>query len=153
MSDPAIAALDGEYEPSPSEQIRCQVADYENSDGTKGATLEGFPVVILTSIGAKSGRVRKNPVMRIVDGERYIAVASAAGRPENPSWYHNVVAHPVVRLQDGASVRNYRAREVHDAEKDHFRSVADCAYPRFPQFRRQAGREIPIIVFEPTNVD
>ncbi|MCW2729880.1 MAG: deazaflavin-dependent nitroreductase family protein [Mycobacterium sp.] len=110
--------LDGPYVPSPSERVRTQVADYEASGGVEGATLEGRPVVILTSVGAKSGKVRKNPVMRIVDGDRYVAVASAGGSLTNPSWYANLVAHPKVRLQDGASVkripspRNHRRREA-----------------------------------------
>src|SRR3979490_1744646 len=101
------SGLDGEYVPSPLERIRKQVADYEASDGTRGGTLEGRPVVILTSVGTKSGNVRQNPGMRIVDGDRYVAVASAGGSSTNPSWYANLVAHPTVRLQDGASVREF----------------------------------------------
>src|SRR5246500_5161069 len=93
--------LDAEYVPSPVERVRKQVEDYEASGGVEGATLEGRPVVILTSVGAKSGKVRKNPVMRIVDGDRYVAVASAGGSPKNPSWDANLITHPVVRLQDG----------------------------------------------------
>ncbi|MDT5325612.1 MAG: hypothetical protein QOF25_2764 [Mycobacterium sp.] len=112
--------LDGVYVPSPVERIREQVADYEASGGVEGATLEGRPVVILTSVGVKSGKVRKNPVMRIVDGDRYVAVASAAGAPANPSWYANLVAHPRVRLQDGASVMEFQAREVSGDEKRHY---------------------------------
>ena len=111
------SGLDGEYVPSPTESVRTQVADYEASGGVKGGTLEGRPVVILTSVGTKSGKVRKNPVMRIVDGDRYVAVASAGGSPTNPSWYANLVAHPRVRLQDGANVREFAAREVTGDEK------------------------------------
>jgi F420H(2)-dependent quinone reductase len=88
--------LDGEYVPSPLARVRKQVADYEASGGVEGATLEGGPVVILTSVGARSGKVRKNPVMRIVDGDRYVAVASAGGAPKNLSWYTNLVSHPTV---------------------------------------------------------
>jgi F420H(2)-dependent quinone reductase len=111
------SGLDGEYMPSPTESVRTQVADYEASGGVEGGTLEGRPVVILTSVGAKSGKVRKNPVMRIVDGDRYVAVASAGGSPANPSWYANLVAHPRIRLQDGASVKEFAAREVSGDEK------------------------------------
>src|SRR5271156_109207 len=106
------SGLDGPHVPRPAERVRRQVADYEASGGVEGATLEGRRVVILTSVGAKSGKVRKNPVMRIVDGDRYVAVASAGGSPTNPSWYANLVAHPTVRLQDGATVREFQAREV-----------------------------------------
>ena len=142
--------LDGEYVPSPLERIRKQVADYEASDGLEGGTLEGRPVVIVTSVGAKSGKVRKNPVMRIVDGDRYVAVASAGGSPTNPSWYANLVAHPRVRLQDGASVKEFQAREVSGDEKRHYWTVAERFWPHFPEYRRLAGgRDIPIMVLEP----
>ena len=142
--------LDGEYVPSPTESVRTQVADYEASGGVKGGTLEGRPVVIVTSVGAKSGKVRKNPVMRIVDGDRYVAVASAGGAPANPSWYANLVAHPRVRLQDGASVKEFQAREVSGDEKRHYWTVAERFWPHFPEYRRLAGgRDIPIMVLEP----
>jgi deazaflavin-dependent oxidoreductase (nitroreductase family) len=142
--------LDGDYVPSPTESVRTQVADYEASGGLKGATLDGRPVVILTSVGAKSGKVRKNPVMRIVDGDRYVAVASAGGSPTNPSWYANLVAHPRVRLQDGASVKEFTAREVTGDEKRYYWTVAERFWPHFPEYRRLAGgRDIPVIVLEP----
>src|SRR5258705_8645263 len=101
------SGLDGEYMPSPVQRVRRQVEDYESSGGVEGATLEGRPVVILTSVGAESGKVRKNPVIRIVDGDRYVAVASNGGAPTNPSWYTNLVTHPAVRLQDGATVKDF----------------------------------------------
>jgi F420H(2)-dependent quinone reductase len=126
------SGLDGQYAPSPSERVRTQVADYETSGGVEGATLEGRPVVILTSVGAKSGKVRKNPAMRIVDGDRYVAVASAGGSPTNPSWYANLVAHPTVRLQDCATVREFQAREVSGEEKRYYWSVAERLWPHFP---------------------
>src|SRR3981189_3927681 len=105
------SGLDGEYIPSPVQLVRKQVEAYESSGGVEGATLEGRPVVILTAVGAKSGKVRMNPVIRIVDGDRYVAVASYGGAPENPSWYTNLVAHPTVRLQDGAAVKDFRTPE------------------------------------------
>jgi deazaflavin-dependent oxidoreductase (nitroreductase family) len=142
--------LDGEYIPSPDPHVREQVSTYESSDGVEGGTLEDRPVVILTSVGAKSGIVRKNPVMRIVDGDRYVAVASAGGSPKHPSWYANLVAHPLVRVQDGATVREFRAREVTGDEKTYFWTVAERFWPHFPQYRQLAqGREIPIMVLEP----
>jgi F420H(2)-dependent quinone reductase len=144
------SGLDGEYEPSPVQRVRDQVAAYEASGGVEGATLEGRPVVILTSVGAKSGKVRKNPVMRIVDGNRYVAVASYGGAPQNPSWYANLVAHPAVRLQDGATVRDFHAREVSGEEKRRYWAIAEQFWPHFPEYRRlAAGRDIPIMVLEP----
>ena len=144
------SGLDGEYMPSPVQRVRKQVEDYESSGGVEGATLEGRPVVILTSVGAKSGKVRKNPVMRIVDGDCYVAVASYGGAPKNPSWYTDLVAHPTVRLQDGATVKDFRAREVSGAEKRRYWTIAEQFWPHFPEYRRlAAGRDIPIIVLEP----
>jgi deazaflavin-dependent oxidoreductase (nitroreductase family) len=144
------SGLDGEYVPSPVERVRKQVADYEASGGVEGGTLEGRTVVILTSVGAKSGKVRKNPVMRIVDGDRYVAVASAGGSTTNPSRYTNLVAHPRVRLQDGASVEEFAAREVSGDEKRYYWTVAERFWPHFPEYRqRSGGRDIPIVVLEP----
>jgi F420H(2)-dependent quinone reductase len=114
------SGLDGEYVPSPVERVREQVAD------------------------------RKNPVMRIVDGDRYVAVASARGALTKPSWYANLVAHPRVRLQDGASVKEFAAREVSGDEKRYYWAVAERFWPHFPEYRRLAGsRDIPIMVLEP----
>ena len=150
MTLSTASGLDGEYQPSPVQRVRDQVAAYEASGGVEGATLEGRPVVILTSVGAKSGRVRKNPVMRIVDGDRYVAVASAGGAPQNPSWYANLVAHPAVRLQDGATVSDFHAREVSGEEKLRYWAIAEQFWPHFPEYRRKAaGRDIPIMVLEP----
>jgi F420H(2)-dependent quinone reductase len=143
--------FDGEYEPSPVPRIREQVALYEVTDGAEGNTLEDRPVVILTTVGAKSGKVRKNPVMRIEDNGVYVAVASAAGAPQDPSWYGNLIAHPDVLVQDGGTVLYLRAREVFATEKQHWWVVAERFWPHYPEYReRAAGREIPLILLEPT---
>jgi deazaflavin-dependent oxidoreductase (nitroreductase family) len=150
MADTTAGGFAGAYVPSPNPDVREQVRAYETSNGIAGATLEGRPVVILTSLGAKSGLVRKNPVMRIVDGERYVAVASAGGSPTHPSWYANLLAHPLVRIQDGAQVREYLAREVTGTEKDYFWRIAERFWPHFPEYRESAqGRDIPIMVLDP----
>lgn len=143
------ASLDGDYRPSPIPRIRDQVALYESTDGAQGGTLEGTPVVILTSVGARSGLVRKNPVIRIVDGDSYVAVASAAGAATNPSWYGNLLANPRVRVQDGRELSERVAREVQGAEKERYWSIAERFWPRFPEYReRAAGRDIPILLLE-----
>ncbi len=157
MSDhPSAAegsAFESEYEPSPLERIRNQVELYEATGGVQGGTLEDRPVVILTSLGAKSGKIRKNPIMRILDGSTYVAVASAAGAPTNPSWYANLIAHPDVRVQDGATVHELRAREVSGDEKLRWWAVAERFWPHFPEYReRAAGREIPVLVLEQPTV-
>jgi F420H(2)-dependent quinone reductase len=144
-----IALLDGEYAPSPIDRIRNQVAGYEASQGTSDNTLEGKPVVILTTVGATSLKVRKNPLMRMLEGDTYVIVASAAGALENPQWYRNIGAHPIVRLQDGAETSVRRAREVTGAEKAHWWQVAEGFWPHFPEYRERAqGRDIPVIVLE-----
>jgi deazaflavin-dependent oxidoreductase (nitroreductase family) len=125
-----------------------QVALYEATQGKEGGTLEDRPVVILTSTGAKTGKIRKTPVMRIEQDGTYVVVASAGGAPAHPLWYRNLLAHPIIRLQDGAEILQLRAREVHGAEKTGWWAVAEAAWPHFPEYRAKAGREIPILVLE-----
>jgi F420H(2)-dependent quinone reductase len=139
-------ALTGEYVPSPSDRVRDQVANYEETGGAQGGTLEGRPVVILTSQGAKSGKIRKNPLMRIEHNGVYALVASYAGAPQHPTWYYNLKANPTVDLQDGAVKATYHAREISGAEKDLWWARADAAYDEFPEYRAKAGREIPVFV-------
>jgi F420H(2)-dependent quinone reductase len=139
----------GEYRPGPSSRVREQVALYEASDGREDGTLEDRPVVILTTKGAKTGDIRKTPVMRIEQGGTYVVVASAGGAPKHPLWYHNVVAHPDVRLQDHDRIHRLRAREVFGEERDRWWTVVDAFWPHFPEYRTKAGREIPVLVLEP----
>ena len=138
------------YQPSPSDRVREQVALYEATDGREGGTLEDRPVVILTTVGVKTGSIRKNPVMRIKEGDVYVAVASNAGAVTHPAWYRNVVAHPEVSLQDGATVHRLRAREVHGEEKTRWWKIAERDWPHFPEYRAKAGdRDIPVMLLEP----
>jgi F420H(2)-dependent quinone reductase len=109
--------LQGEYEPSSSEWVRDQVAEYESSGGTKGTQLRGVPVVVITSLGASSGRLRKNPVMRVEHDGVYAAVASKGGAPQHPAWYRNFVEHPLVELQDEGAKGDYTAREVSERSR------------------------------------
>jgi deazaflavin-dependent oxidoreductase (nitroreductase family) len=142
--------FDAEYEPSPVPRISEQVALYEATVGTQGNVLEGRPVVILTTIGARSGKVRKNPVMRIEDNGTYIAVASAGGAPNNPAWYINLITYPDVLVQDGGAVLHLRAREVSGTEKQRWWPVAEHFWPHYPEYRqRAAGRAIPLVLLEP----
>ena len=138
------------YLPSASDRVSEQVAAYEASNGTEGGTLEGRPVVILTTTGARTGAIRKNPIMRIPHGDNYIAVASYAGAATDPAWYRNLVAHPDLWLQDGAAKGRFRAREVFGEEKTQAWAVAEQFWPHFPEYRAKAGtREIPVRVLEP----
>jgi F420H(2)-dependent quinone reductase len=141
--------LTGEYEPSRNDRTREQVKLYEATNGVKGGKLNGKPVIVLTFKGAKSGKIRKTPLMRIEHNGTYAVVASNAGAPTHPFWYSNIVANPLVELQDGAVKRDMRTREVFGAEKDEWWKRADAAYSEFPDYRARAGREIPVLVLEP----
>lgn len=138
-----------EYVPSPSERVRTQVALYEATGGAEGASNDGRPVVILTSIGAKTGAIRQNPVMRVAYDGVYAAVASGGGSARNPSWYRNLVAHPDVQLQDGPALLRLRARELAGPEKDEWLKIADALYPTYATYRASVEREVPILVLEP----
>ena len=145
-------SLDGEYEPSPAQWVRDQVEQYESSGGTEGTTLRGLPVIILTTRGAKSGKIRKTPLMRVEHDGRYAIVASLGGAPNHPVWYHNVVAQPQVRLQDGPTVRDMTAREVTGAEKAEWWDRAVAAFPDYADYQKKTDREIPVFVLEPIDV-
>jgi len=109
--------LEGEYEPSTSGWARKQAELIESSGGTEGTAMRGMPVVLLTSVGARTGKLRKTPLMRVEHDGEYAVVASIGGAPKNPVWYHNVVANPHVELQDGPARGDYTAREVTGEEK------------------------------------
>jgi deazaflavin-dependent oxidoreductase (nitroreductase family) len=141
--------LQGEYEPSPEQWVRDQVDEYERSAGTSGTTMRGMPVVILTTMGAKSGKLRKTPLMRVEHDGRYAVVASLGGAPKHPVWYHNVVADPHVELQDGPVKHDMQAREVTGQEKAEWWERAVAAYPDYAEYQHKTDREIPVFVLEP----
>lgn len=142
--------LQGEYEPSPAQWVRDQVALYEGSGGTEGTTLRGLPVIVLTTLGAKSGRIRKSPLMRVEHEGVYAVVASQGGAPKHPVWYHNVQANPLVELQDGPVRQDMTAREVTGEEKALWWDRAVAAYPDYADYQKKTDREIPVFVLEPT---
>ncbi|MFD0396531.1 nitroreductase family deazaflavin-dependent oxidoreductase [Kitasatospora sp. NPDC127121] len=141
--------LSGEYQPSPEKWVSDQVALYEGSGGTEGTTLRGVPVVVLTSLGAKSGKIRKNPLMRVEHEGTYALVASQGGAPKNPTWYHNLVAHPQVELQDGAVRQDMTAREVEGAERELWWARAVEVWPDYAAYQTKTDRVIPVFVLEP----
>ncbi len=143
-------ALSGEYVPSPSEWSRNQVARYESSGGTDGLTLRGRPVIILTSVGARTGKIRKTPLMRVEHDGRYAVVASMGGAPTHPVWYHNLVANPVVELQDGPAKKEYQARELSGDERLAWWERAVEAWPDYAEYQTRTSRRIPVFVLEPT---
>ncbi|MEL7976554.1 nitroreductase family deazaflavin-dependent oxidoreductase [Isoptericola sp. F-RaC21] len=141
-------SITGEYAPSPSAQAARQVEQYESSGGTKGTTLRGMPVVILTTVGAKTGKLRKTPLMRVEHDGDYAVVASLGGAPKHPVWYYNVVANPRVALQDGPEKHEYVAREVTGDEKALWWERSVAAYPDYADYQTRTDREIPVFVLE-----
>ena len=141
--------LAGEYEPSPERWVREQVELYEGSGGKEGTTLRGKPVIILTTRGAKSGKIRKTPLMRVEHDGRYAVVASVGGAPKHPVWYHNIVADGNVELLDGARRWDMRAREVFGDEKAEWWDRAVEAWPDYAEYQKKTDRTIPVFVLEP----
>lgn len=141
--------LEGEYEPSASDWSRQQVEKYESSGGTEGTTLRGMPVTIMTMRGAKSGKLRKVPIMRVEHDGVYAAVASLGGAPKNPVWYYNLVANPEIELQDGPTKQDMVAREVTGDEKAIWWDRAVEAYPDYAEYQNKTERQIPVFVLEP----
>jgi len=141
--------LTGDYEPSPSTWASDQVALYESSGGTEGTTLFDLPVIILTTKGAKSGKIRKSPLMRVEHEGRYAVVASMGGAPSHPVWYYNLVANPLVELQDGPAKSDYVAREVTGEEKAIWWERAVQAYPPYDEYQAKTDRVIPLFVLDP----
>lgn len=145
-------ALEGEYEPSPTEWVRQQVETYERSDGREGNTLldTGIPVIIVTSRGHKSGKLRKTPLMRVEHGGEYALVASKGGAPDHPFWYHNLVGDPEsVAVQDGESPFDVTVREVEGDERSAWWDRAVAVFPPYAEYQEKTDRRIPVFVARP----
>ena len=142
--------IQGEYVPSKQQWVRDQVEEFEASDGQRANTLRktGDPIVVITSLGARSGKVRKNPVMRVERDGTYVAVASLGGAPQNPEWYYNFLAHPEVELQDGPERKKYRARLVEGDERADWWQYAVDTWPTYGKYQKKTDREIPVFVLE-----
>jgi F420H(2)-dependent quinone reductase len=143
--------LQGEYEPPVADWVREQVEEYEGSGGTRGVELRGVPTIIVTSKGARSGKLRKNPVMRVEHDGAYVAVASKGGAPENPTWYYNLVEHPLVELQDGTSKGDYTARVLEGDERALWWDRAVAVWPDYAEYQTKTDRQIPLFLLEPAD--
>src|SRR5437868_12494936 len=143
--------LTGEYVPSPSKWAADQVDLYERSGGTEGTEMQGRPVVILTTKGAKSGKLRKTPLMRVEHNGEYAVVASLGGAPKHPVWYYNIAKNPRVELQDGSVIRDYDAREVFGDEKAVWWERAVAAWPDYAEYQKKTDRQIPVFVLTPVH--
>jgi F420H(2)-dependent quinone reductase len=137
------------YLPGASARSNRQVRAYEATDGVEESTLRGVPTVILTTRGRKSGALRKSPLMRVTDGERYAVVASNGGAPEHPVWYLNLLADPDVTLQDKGVKRRYRAHTASGEERAEWWALAASVWPDYDSYQRKTDRQIPLVVLEP----
>jgi deazaflavin-dependent oxidoreductase (nitroreductase family) len=140
--------LQGEYELSPAGWVRDHTEKILANGTTDGVDIKGNPVILLTTRGVKSGKLRKVPLMRVENDGKYAIVASLGGAPKHPVWYHNVVAEPHVELQDGTENHDYRAREVHGEEKAQWWERAVAAYPDYADYQKKTDRQIPVFVLE-----
>ena len=141
--------LTGEYAPSEFDFARDQVDLYERSGGTEGSDNQGKPVIVLTSVGAKSGKLRKTPLMRVEHDGQYAVVASLGGAPKHPVWYYNLAANPHVELQDGPVKLDYQAREVHGEEYATWFERAVAVWPDYAEYQKKTTRTMPIFVLTP----
>jgi len=151
-----MTELQGEYEPSPAEWVRSQVEKFEASNGAEGNTLmdTGYPIVVITNRGAKSGKIRKTPVMRVEKDGKYLAVASKGGGPVDPLWANNFRAHPDVELQDKDEKARYRVRELSGDEYEEWYAEAERQWPTYTEYREKArghNRVIPLFLLEPVD--
>jgi deazaflavin-dependent oxidoreductase (nitroreductase family) len=141
--------LTGEYKPSTSEWARTQAEKFEASGGTEANLLRGVPIIVLTTVGAKSGALRKTALMRVEHEGSYAVVASKGGAPEEPAWAGNMRAHDHVELQDGADKRDYTARELSGAERTTWWARAADVWPDYNEYQKKTDRQIAIFVLEP----
>ncbi len=141
--------LSGDYAPSTSEPARKHAERYESSGGALSGALGGRPIIVLTSLGAKTGKLRKTALMRVEHDGSYAVVASLGGAARNPNWYHNLRVSPRCELQDGPTRRDYVAREVTGEEKAIWWERAVEAFPLYAGYQKKTRRVIPVFVLEP----
>ncbi len=141
--------LEGEYEPSPWQWVRDQVETYERTGGAEANTLRetGLPIVIVTTRGVRSGKLRKIPLMRVEHGGEYALVASMGGAPQHPVWYSNLVADPAaVTIQDGPEPFDVEVRIVDGEERSTWWERAVAAFPPYAEYEKKTDRVIPVFV-------
>jgi F420H(2)-dependent quinone reductase len=141
--------LNGSYEPSTAGWARKQAEQYEATDGAQANDLRGRPIIVLTSVGARTGLLRKTALMRVEHDGHYAVVASMGGAPKHPVWYYNLKKDPHVELQDGPVKRDYLAREVSGDEKATWWDRAVETWPDYARYQTRTGRQIPVFVLEP----
>ncbi|GID27359.1 nitroreductase family deazaflavin-dependent oxidoreductase [Paractinoplanes brasiliensis] len=138
--------LTGEYAPSTSDWARKQAEKIEESGGTAGTELNGYPVVLLTSVGSKTGKLRKTPLMKVEHEGEYAVVGSLGGAPKNPVWVYNLRKNPHVQLRDETEEHDYVAREVSGDERAVWWERAVAAFPNYAAYQQKTERLIPVFV-------
>ena len=138
--------LSGEYAPSTAAWARKQAENIEASGGTENLELRGMPVIVLTSVGAKTGQLRKTALMRVEHEGEYAVVGSLGGAPKHPVWVHNLRKEPHVELQDGPEKHDYLARELSGAERELWWERSVAAYPDYANYQKKTERVIPVFV-------
>ena len=141
--------LTGEYARGTADWANEQLDLFERTNGAEGNTLKGRPIIVLTSVGAKSGKLRKTPLMRVEHDGEYAVVASRGGAPTHPTWYYNLVANPHVELQDGAEKRDYVAHVATGEERTAWWARSVEAWPDYEAYTKRTDREIPVFVLVP----
>ena len=145
--------IEGDYEPSTWDWVREQVEVYEGSNGAQGATLRdtGLPIIVMTTVGHKSGKVRKVPLMRVEHEGEYAIVASKGGAPANPGWYHNLMADPNVMIQDGPEPFDAVVRLVTGDERAQWWERSVAAFSPYAEYQEKTDREIPVFIASPAS--
>ena len=141
--------LTGEYAPSTSDWAREQAEKYEATGGAEANDIMGKPIIVMTSIGAKSGLLRKTPLMRVEHNGEYAVVGSLGGAPKNPVWVYNLRKNPQVELQDGDVKRDFVARELSGEERQVWWDRAAAAFPQYIEYTKKTGRLIPVFLLTP----
>ena len=141
--------LTGEYKPSTSDWARTQAEAFEASNGEKANTLRGVPIIVLTTVGAKSGALRKTALMRVEHDGRYAVVASKGGAPDEPKWAENMRRQPHVELQDAGAKQDYTARELAGEERSEWWARAAEVWPDYDNYQKRTERQIAVFVLEP----
>ncbi len=138
--------LTGEYAPSTADWAREQAEAYEASGGEQAGDMRGLPVIVLTTVGAKTGLLRKTALMRVEHAGQYAVIGSLGGAPKHPVWVHNIRKETHVELQDGPDKHDYTATEVEGAERDQWWDRAVAAYPPYADYQKKTERVIPVFV-------
>lgn len=144
-------SLSGEYLPSTSEWARQQAETFEASGGQESAELRGVPIIVLTTVGAKTGGLRKTALMRVEHDGKYAVVASKGGAPEHPAWFYNLVKNPRVALQDGDTKKEYDAHQAEGTERDEWWARAAAVWPDYDEYQKKTERRIELFVLEPVD--